>query len=58
MICIILTLLIVFIFAFLMLTLPEQIARTFTRDDQTVEIIKDLLPWLSMFVMLDAVHGV
>jgi MATE family multidrug resistance protein len=36
----------------------EEIASVFTKDEDTIEIIVDCLPILSIFVLLDAVHGV
>lgn len=36
----------------------EEIAGVFTKDEDTIEIIVDCLPILSIFVLLDAVHGV
>jgi MATE family multidrug resistance protein len=36
----------------------EEIASVFTKDKDTIEIIVDCLPILSIFVLLDAVHGV
>lgn len=35
-----------------------QIAYQFTKDEWTVELIVQTLPVLSLFIMLDAVHGV
>jgi MATE family multidrug resistance protein len=49
---------IVFFFALAMNIFPEEIASIFTKDQLTKDIIVDLLPWLSCFVMLDSIHGV
>jgi len=37
---------------------PFQIAGMFTKDAATIVMITDTLPILSLFVILDAVHGV
>lgn len=36
----------------------EEIAGVFTKDEDTIELIVDCLPILSIFILLDAVHGV
>jgi Na+-driven multidrug efflux pump len=35
-----------------------EIAQVFTKDDLTIELIVNTLPMLSIFILLDAVHGV
>jgi MATE family multidrug resistance protein len=56
--CVIVAVSLVSTFAVTFLILPYQIAEIFTKDATTIALITETLPILSVFVILDAVHGV
>lgn len=56
--CVVLAVSIASTLAIVMNIFPFQIAGMFTKDAATIVMITDTLPILSLFVVLDAVHGV
>ena len=56
--CILGTLAMVSSFVLLLNILSNEIAGLFTRDNHTAALIVEVIPVLSIFMLLDAVHGV
>jgi MATE family multidrug resistance protein len=56
--CVVVAVSLVSTLAMILNIFPYQIAGMFTKDAATIALIVDTLPVLSIFVILDAVHGV
>lgn len=56
--CVVVTVTFILAFSFILNIMAYPIATVFTRDEETIELITTTLPILSIFIVLDAVHGV
>lgn len=56
--CVILAVSLISILAILINIFDRDLARIFTQDEAVIEIVCQLIPYLAVFVLLDAVHGV
>jgi len=56
--CVVVTATFILAFSFILNIMAYPIATVFTRDEETIELITTTLPILSIFIVLDAVHGV
>lgn len=56
--CVLLTVTFVTTLSAILILWSEAIALMFTNDVETIQIVVNTLPALSLFIILDAVHGV
>ena len=56
--CVVVTVTFILTFAVTINVWAYPIAQVFTKDEETIDLIVETLPVLSLFIILDAVHGV
>ena len=56
--CVVVTVISILTFAVSINVWAYPIAQIFTKDEETIDLIVECLPVLSLFIILDAVHGV